>query len=341
MGDIKGFFAYPSYPADLNETIDGAIELLNKNSGLHVQSWKKMNVNGKFIINEILTEIDAADIFLCDLTYLNFNVLFELGYAIAKKKPVWIALNTTIVSAKRNFDRLQMLSTIGYCGYQNRQQIVDSFLVSIADGTPRSLLDDLQPVKSNQRNLVYLKSAVNSDAAMQLSIAIKESVLPTVVDDPAEVNKQPFEWYLRHLDNSFGAVVHFLSTKQEEADTLNAKNSIISGLAVGLNVPTLMLAHAPFVPPIDYRDMLQVHSTANECLTKSRQWLDVIEKEYKENQQIFQAHKHDQRALSELQSLFIGEPIAENESESLAEYFEYFILGEPLVQFFRATLLTK
>lgn len=321
MGDIKGFFAYPSHPIDLNETIDGAIELLNKNSGLHIKSWKHTGTTGHFIINEILREIETSDIFLCDLTYLNFNVLFELGFAIAKNKPVWIVFNGTIVTAKRDLDRLQLLSTIGYSNYQNRHQIVDSFLTAITEDTPRSLLSDIQAVQSNQRNLLYLKSPVNSDASMQLSIAIKESILPTVIDDPAEVNKQPFEWYLRHLRNSFGIVVHFLSDQQQDSDTLNAKNSIISGLAVGSNVPTLMLAHAPFASPIDYRDMLMVHSTANECLTYSRQWLDSIEREYRENQQTYQAHKHDQRALGELQSLFVGEPIAENESEQLTEYF--------------------
>ena len=34
----------------------------------------------------ILKAIEQCDLFMCDLTYLNPNVLYELGYAIAKEK---------------------------------------------------------------------------------------------------------------------------------------------------------------------------------------------------------------------------------------------------------------
>jgi len=68
VGDIIGFFAYPSTPLDLNETIESAIELLNQNSGILIRSWKDSDVSGKLIINQILREIDSCNVFLANIT---------------------------------------------------------------------------------------------------------------------------------------------------------------------------------------------------------------------------------------------------------------------------------
>ena len=41
-----------------------------------------MGVGGMRLVDTILSNIDRADVFACDLTYPNPNVSFELGYAI-------------------------------------------------------------------------------------------------------------------------------------------------------------------------------------------------------------------------------------------------------------------
>ena len=86
-----GFFAYPSTPKTISETIRTAVSNLNKSDLVHIKVWEDCRVGGKVIVDEICREIVQADLFCADLTHLNANVMFELGYAIAKNKRVWLA----------------------------------------------------------------------------------------------------------------------------------------------------------------------------------------------------------------------------------------------------------
>ena len=91
----KGFFAYSSTPEYCGEFIEAAILKINESyKGIsELKSWKPLEISGKLVINEILKAIDESDFFCADLTGMNDNVLFELGYAIAQKKPIWILLD--------------------------------------------------------------------------------------------------------------------------------------------------------------------------------------------------------------------------------------------------------
>jgi hypothetical protein len=82
----RGFFAYGSQYASSSECIEEAIEQINDTGEVTISSWIGLKNSGRFIINEVLDEIDISDFFCCDLTGLNDNVLFELGYALAVKK---------------------------------------------------------------------------------------------------------------------------------------------------------------------------------------------------------------------------------------------------------------
>ena len=324
MSEKKAFFAYQSYPPDLSETLENAIETINESAAgmLYVRSWKSLEVTGNFIVNEILSNIDNSDLFICDLTYLNFNVLFELGYAIAKRKKIWIVLNPSVSTAKRDLDKLQMLTTVGYATYTNSQEIVKEFFNDAPyERLDKTILDEVNYVPADTKRLLYLKSSVNTDAALHLSVRLENIPLPTLVDDPSEGIKQPLQWYIQNLVNSHGVIAHFLSETHTDYISQNAKNSLVSGIAKGLDIPLLMLAHGPFNSPIDYRDILKVHNTASQCESFIDTWVTPIVEKYNETKENFRAHLKDQKAISELNRLFVGQPIAEHEAEQLLDYF--------------------
>lgn len=322
MSLVRGFFAYPSGPADLNETIDSFISKANNSGIVNIISWKNLDINGTFIIDNILEEIDKCQLFLCDLTYLNFNVLFELGYAIAKNKKIWITLNPDIESSRRDYDRLKVLTTIGYTSYSNINTLLECFYKEQPYlDLEKTILSQISLNTPESSKIVYLKSAADTDASLSVSVSLKESTLPLVMDDPKEVFTQPLSWYIKFLTNAYGAVIHFLSEKHAENINLNAKHSLISGLAIGLSKPILMLAHEPFKSPIDYRDILKVHTTSKQSSTYITEWLEPIIDEYKQKQSTYVNHLKDKKALLELQNLFVGEPIAEHESDMLTDYF--------------------
>lgn len=84
----KGFFAYSSTPEYCGEFIEQAILKINDSFRdlAELKSWLFLKISGRLIINEIFKDIDDCDFFCADLTGMNNNVLFELGYAIQGKE---------------------------------------------------------------------------------------------------------------------------------------------------------------------------------------------------------------------------------------------------------------
>jgi hypothetical protein len=98
----RGFFAYPSTPPGIPPTIGAAIEAINKSNSTELMSWEALRIGGQYIINEICRAIDDADYFCADVTNINPNVMFELGYAIATDKRVWLVRDDSYMDTKRS-----------------------------------------------------------------------------------------------------------------------------------------------------------------------------------------------------------------------------------------------
>jgi hypothetical protein len=81
----KGFFAYASVPHSIPTTIKAAIEAINKSQMSTLLSWETLEIGGKYIVQEICEAIDDCDFFCADITTINPNVMFELGFAIAAR----------------------------------------------------------------------------------------------------------------------------------------------------------------------------------------------------------------------------------------------------------------
>jgi hypothetical protein len=323
---VKCFVAYPSTPPYISETIASAISAISKSGNVEMVDWKSTEIGGRFIINAILEKISECEIFFCDLTNLNHNVLFELGYAIAQKKRILIFLDTNIEKSTKYYERLKILTTVGYCSYSNSKEIQNSFY----NEKPYETLDKTifkeaieNVIAPGNKNpfIFYLKSKIDTEASIKLSQLIDSKKMGKIIDDPKEMSTQSLSWYAQKVNQSSALVVHFLSNEHLGHEEQNAKNSLIAGLAKGFNIPLLMLVHSPYNCPIDYRDMMKVHQTANECTKFAKEWLNEIEYEIFEEQQKKIEFEKVGKAVKELQNITIGEPFAENESIEIENYF--------------------
>lgn len=322
----KGFFAYPSAPERIGEILRQVAEDLNSTQSIDVRTWQDLAVGGRVIISEICEAIETSDIFVCELTYLNPNVLFELGYAIAKKKTIWMLLDTTIVDAKKEFDEFGLLTTIGYETYSNANDVLRKFFDAKLTEKKTALFDQLlsfptQPEGGANNTLFYLKSLYQTDGAIKVTRRVGESALQVVMDDPREVGRQPFPWYAQQLVSAFGVISHFISHERAGHRQHNAKRALISGLAYGLQKKLLMLAEAPYSTPIDYKDLLSVANTAKECERLTGSWLKSVEDLYLRNESAWKTYKDHKQAHQGLKGLSIGDYVAENESTALLDYF--------------------
>ena len=112
----------------------------------------------------------------------------------------------------------------------------------------------------------------------------------------------------------------FLSDNHEDALAHNTKASFVAGLAHGMQKELLMLAHEPFVCPMDYRSLLKTHRTARESVTHFESWIDTIAVPPRRARRPVRAATSGSSELH-IRDLSLGEPVAENERSSLDDYF--------------------
>ena len=78
------FLVYPAAPQLVGQTVDAALNNLSRRA---FRRWTETDIAGHFIGTEVLTEIATASRLAADISVLNFNVTYEIGYAIGRKKP--------------------------------------------------------------------------------------------------------------------------------------------------------------------------------------------------------------------------------------------------------------
>jgi len=339
-GPTSCFLAYPSQPLSLAETIEAAIPLLERTGYARPLGWKALHISGRIVIGEICKAIAESDLFVAEITHLNPNVLFELGYAVAKNKPVWLLLDPSYAHAQADYRQVSVLTTIGYAPYNNAQAILDRFL---ADQPYNDLGDTLfgkvvEPVVAStprQSSVVYLRSPVETEASSRLTSLLLASPLSILTDDPAEVPIQPLAWYAQNVFHASAVIAHLIDEARGQAVAVqNAKYAFVAGFAYGLGKPILMLAHSPFSPHFDYQDLLFVHHTATECVDAAKKWLAPTEAAHAEDRELHRLGRTSIQAAAALQRIHLGDYIAENEQQDLLDYF---IVTAPYIEAIRAS----
>jgi len=280
----KAFYAFPSKPDSLKETIIESIKLLNKKNFIEIQPWTSMNPTGKIIITQILKKIDQCDLFLYDLSDLNPNVCFELGYAVAKGKKIWGTLDETIPNNKTLVSDSEVFSLISYRAHISYEDIVKDFCRDKPFlNTEESFISQfesilgLNEINHENKDILYLKSPLGHTASKKLSQFLNKLNRKIVEVDILENSYQPFEDILTNVINSDVIVVHLLSNSHNNFKEVNAVYSFIAGLSIGFNKSTLMLAPDPYNPPMDYRHLLHVHKTAQDCVDRVQDCVDRVQ----------------------------------------------------------------
>ena len=124
MSTVSGFFAYAATPAEIGRTIEQAIAEKSKAGvGVDVKSWVALDIAGQFISTEVLNCIETADFLIADISELNFNVVYEVGYAIGKSKRVILVKNKAIQPRGLKISDVGIFDTLGYREYQNSVEL--------------------------------------------------------------------------------------------------------------------------------------------------------------------------------------------------------------------------
>ncbi|MDR4469875.1 MAG: nucleoside 2-deoxyribosyltransferase [Nitrospira sp.] len=326
IGSPTGFFAYPSKPPHIPETINTAVTRINRTGVVSLKTWEDCKVNGTLIIDEICKAIDGAAIFCADLTTINPNVMFELGYAIASNKRVWIILDTTFANSQHTFNQLRILTSVGFAKYCNAEDIERSFHTAC----PYQDLDNTifnQTLKTNlvaeTGGVLYLKARHEIEASKRISKRVENGSLPVIVDDPREISVQPLSWYASQVYRAEGVLCHFTSPNREGSEIINAKYALVAGMALGFGKSLLILQEGNSFAPMDYRDILQQYETPSQAEFFLGRWLPHLEELWCKARNTRQHQALAVKLATDLRGLHVGEYLAENEQEGLVQ--DYFI----------------
>jgi hypothetical protein len=320
-----GFFAYSSEPADCGIAIEGAIQSINdQDKSIILKSWKQLQITGNLIIAKILNQIEASDFFCADVTGINENVLFELGFAIGKRKPIFIIQDTTITESYNKFKEFIPLTGIGHVSYTNSSQIVSGFFKEKPQESSSILLDNLiKDITStdNKHALLYLKSQVDTNYSQLIVEKLDEFKLPTIVDDANEAKIQSLSWYLNTILTVPAVLVEFSQLFRAGHQIHNAKCAFIAGLSLGLGMRVQMIAAKPFPTTLDYQEYLKKYTNSETLGEAIDPFLYSLKSEIAQllvQPKSIVPHKRNE---SVLQRTKFGEYIAEHESRELPQYY--------------------
>jgi hypothetical protein len=296
-------------------------------AGVEAKTWEQLEGASGFVIDAVLAEIARADLVAFDVTELNENVMFELGYTIGARRAIWLVRDPSFPEAERQWKQMRTLTTVRYAPYTNSDEIRIAFLTDRPDLQRHIIFDEsigpvLQPEEGP--SLFYLRSFYDTDAARAITRRVHAETpngIQVIQADPRESSFEGLAWYAQQIYASSAVVIHFDDPRRAEGLVHNSRLALVAGLAHGMGKPMLMLAQQEYLAPIDYRDLLYVYGNPALAASKTDEWLRDKLADARERQQDVERRTSRLRLATELRSLRFGQHVAENESDVLGEYF--------------------
>lgn len=311
MSDLFAFIAYPSEPTQIGETFEAAQAQLRDHSPLVVETWRQIDIPGRFLAEGILKRIDGATCVVADITRLNFNVTFEVGYAIGKGKRIALTIDKALNPELKEITQLGIYDTLGHFSYENSSEL-SKFLASIQDvaplGFPSYDIDKTVPI-------FILDTLHKTDASIRIISKIKKARYRFRSYDPAEQSRLSTLEAYRNVYKSLAVVINLLSSTATDARFNNLRGAFLAGMAYGLDRITLILQEAEEPVPLDYRDFVSVYKHPYDV----DQYINELVPQVAEGLQTYFTRPLETRGF--LARLDIGDPAAENEVTKLAEYY--------------------
>ncbi|WP_146124451.1 hypothetical protein [Burkholderia ambifaria] len=133
------FVAYPSRDQSLLSVVRGAIKKVTaKTQDIRYERWEFNDIAGTPLISPIIEKIDESAFIVADITYLNLNVVYEVGYAIGKSKRVFLIRHSKTTGDRDIAKRVGIFDTLGFSEYEDEESLAHRLTGEI-DETPLSI----------------------------------------------------------------------------------------------------------------------------------------------------------------------------------------------------------
>ncbi len=307
----KAFVAYASRDEKHAEALLEGVRRANAlPQPYEYHPWQFNDVAGQPLISPILESIDESDLVIADITFLNLNVVYEIGYAIGKKKRAFLIRNAEVDGEKDLARIAGIFDTLGYQEYKGAQGLAGRLAAFIEE---RPLPFDL---KLDTRTQVYIvEPATRGMGAIVLISRIKKAGYRYRSFNPDEDSRLSATDAIRQVAVSSGVVLLLQSDGVEGSDADNVRTMFVAGLAAGMGKPTLILSPHGYTVPLDVRDDVRVFKGEADIVEAVADFVPLIVAHFTET------NPAPIGPATLLQSVSIGDPRAENEMTTLERYY--------------------
>lgn len=249
---------YPSEPEIIARTIEEAAQLLQSTgtyslSGpLRLRTWKEIGISGQIIFCRICKAMRFASVIVADVTTLNFNVMFEIGYALGLGVPVLPIRDTTYIQDSKLFGQIGMIDVLGYIDFTNSAGLAGSVSARL---NQQPVFPQPPPINREQP-LFIMKSHIQNEGSIRLMSSVKKSGLRFRSFDPRESPRLSLHEAFKQVHSSLGVVVHLVAPSRAGSIAHNSRCALVAGMAMAAGKRVLMLqevgSKSDQTPPIDY-----------------------------------------------------------------------------------------
>ncbi len=310
---ISGLVAYPNEPRDIGLTVSESLEKLNKQERFRkLLSWEENDIPGRFISNEVLRNIDNGTAFVADISRFNFNVVFEIGYAIGRKKRAIIIRNKVISPEDDLIRSIGIFDTLGYATYTDSDSLI-SLISEISDLTPLNFDETATSIKTP---VYIILPPIKGNIETRLIARIKKARLFYRSFDPEEQGRLSAPEAIDNIAVSHGVVIPLLPNHYTNAKEHNFRAAFGAGLTLGMGKILLFLQSGDEPIPSDYRDLVRSFKFPNHI----DEYVNDFAISVTESLQSTQPSVGVEPSTF-LERLTLGASSAENEFQELGNYY--------------------
>lgn len=272
----------------------------------HFEPWPFNDIAGKSLISPIVENIDNAPFVVADISYLNLNVVYEIGYAIGSGKRVLLIRNSNVEGDFELAKRVGIFDTLGFSSYRSSEDIRNKltshieldalpFSLELDRGSPVYILPSIQSKQASTNVVARIKKA----RYRYRSFVFSEDIRLSATDAINQVAK------------SSGVVVLLDNNNQEQ----DIRAMFVSGLADGMQKPLLLLCPYSELAPLDVRDEVKLYKTPDDIAEFVADFCPEI------NAKMQEGVERTITAQNLLARITVGDPTAENEMATLENYY--------------------
>lgn len=276
------------------------------------EPWLFNDVPGVAVVSPILEKIADSPFLVADITTLNLNVVYEVGFAIGNGKRAFLVRHAQTPGDRELANATGIFDTLGYFSYRDGDDLAHRLSAEIAQ---TSLPTNYPP---DMKALVYvLEPPVRSEAVGLMVSRIKKAGFHHYRSfQPGEDSRLSATDAVRQVAVSSGVVVPLLATENLASNAHNVRAMFVIGLADGLGVPRLAMAPDGYSAPLDIRDTVYPYRRPDDIFEAVAAFSPRV---------VSHSSKLDAsdsvEGTSMLQALNVGDPRAENEMTTIGKYY--------------------